>query len=92
MFTDQQALEKGDKTQVGSNVHTATGAEVLEIPRISHQTEVDKREVLTERKATSENAEVRRWLADMGQAARGNANMLRATKSEATLDEIRRVF
>ncbi|MBO0878390.1 MAG: methylmalonyl-CoA mutase, partial [Pseudonocardia sp.] len=91
-FVYQQALEKGDKKQVGVNVHTATDTDELEILRISHQVELDQREQLRTRRAARDDAEVRRRLAEMVQAARGSGNMiepmLHAVRAEATLGEI----
>ena len=91
-FTYQRALEKGDKKQVGVNVHTATDADELEVLRISHQVELDQRELLQRRRAERDEAEVRRRLADMVRVARGSGNlvepMLQAARAEATLGEI----
>jgi methylmalonyl-CoA mutase N-terminal domain/subunit len=85
-------LEKGDKRQVGVNVHAQRDAEELEILRISHQVELDQRELLGDRRAHRDQAEVDRRLADMVQAARGGGNlvvpMLAAARAEATLGEI----
>ena len=50
-FTYQQALEKGTKKIVGVNVHTATVARDLEILRVSHEVELEQREVLASRRA-----------------------------------------
>jgi methylmalonyl-CoA mutase N-terminal domain/subunit len=91
-FIYQTALEKGEKKQVGVNVHTATDAEELEVLRISHQVELDQREVLGKRKAGRDDAEVRRLLAEMVEVARGDGNMippmLAAIRAEATLGEV----
>ncbi|WP_037068811.1 acyl-CoA mutase large subunit family protein [Pseudonocardia acaciae] len=91
-FVYQQALEKGDKKQVGVNVHTATDTDELEILRISHQVELDQRELLGTRRAARDEAEVRRRLGEMVAAARGSGNMiepmLHAVRAEATLGEI----
>ncbi|HTF53015.1 MAG TPA: methylmalonyl-CoA mutase family protein [Pseudonocardia sp.] len=91
-FTYQQALEKGEKKQVGVNVHTAADAEQLEILRISHQVEVDQRELLGLRRKDRDDAEVRRRLAAMVEVARGSGNMvgpmLDAIRAEATLGEV----
>ena len=91
-FIYQVALEKGDKKQVGVNVHTATDAEQLEVLRISHQVELDQRDVLGKRKAGRDDAEVRRLLAEMVEVARGDGNMippmLDAIRAEATLGEV----
>ncbi|MBV9314191.1 MAG: methylmalonyl-CoA mutase [Pseudonocardia sp.] len=91
-FAYQRTLEKGDKKQVGVNVHTATDAEELEILRISHQVELDQNETLAKRRANRDDAEVRRRLAAMVEVARGEGNlmepMLHAVRAEATLGEI----
>src|SRR5882757_4462094 len=91
-FAYQQALEKGEKKQVGVNVHTAADAEQLEILRISHQVEVDQRELLGLRRKERDDAEVRRRLAAMIEVARGSGNMvgpmLDAIRAEATLGEV----
>jgi methylmalonyl-CoA mutase N-terminal domain/subunit len=91
-FAYQQALEKGEKKQVGVNVHTAADAEQLEILRISHQVEVDQRESLGRRRTERDDAEVRRRLAAMIEVARGSGNMvdpmLDAIRAEATLGEV----
>jgi methylmalonyl-CoA mutase N-terminal domain/subunit len=91
-FAYQQALEKGEKKQVGVNVHTAADAEQLEILRISHQVEVDQRESLGRRRMERDEAEVRRTLAAMIEVARGSGNMvgpmLDAIRAEATLGEV----
>jgi len=91
-FAYQQALEKGEKKQVGVNVHTAADAERLEILRISHQVEVDQRESLGRRRTERDDAEVRRRLAAMVEVARGSGNMvgpmLDAIRAEATLGEV----
>jgi methylmalonyl-CoA mutase N-terminal domain/subunit len=91
-FVYQQALEKGDKKQVGVNVHTATDTDELEILRISHQVELDQRERLGARRAGRDDSEVHRRLGEMVRAARGSGNMiepmLHAVRAEATLGEI----
>ncbi|GAA5157323.1 methylmalonyl-CoA mutase family protein [Pseudonocardia eucalypti] len=91
-FIYQQALEKGEKKQVGVNVHTSDDDEELEILRISHQVELDQREALGQRKRGRDEAEVRRRLSEMVAVARGSGNlvepMLHAARAEATLGEI----
>ncbi len=91
-FVYQQALEKGDKRQVGVNVHAQDDAEELKILRISHQVELDQRALLADRRADRDQPEVDRRLAEMVQVARGDGNlvapMLAAARAEATLGEI----
>jgi methylmalonyl-CoA mutase N-terminal domain/subunit len=92
-FTYQTALEKGDKQVVGVNTHTATVSGELEILRVSHEVELEQREVLATRRAARDDALVRRTLADLrtaAQAPTGNLvpPMLAAARAEATLGEI----
>jgi methylmalonyl-CoA mutase N-terminal domain/subunit len=91
-FAYQVALEKTDKKQVGVNVHTATDVEELEILRISHQVELDQKELLGKRRTERDKSVVDRRLSDLVAAARTDANlvepMLEATRVEATLGEI----
>jgi methylmalonyl-CoA mutase N-terminal domain/subunit len=91
-FRYQQALEKGDKKQVGVNVYAAPNDDQLEILRISHQVEVDQRELLRRRRAERDEAEVGRRLKAMVDVARGSGNlvepMLDAVRAEATLGEV----
>jgi methylmalonyl-CoA mutase N-terminal domain/subunit len=91
-FQYQQKLEKGDKKIVGVNVHESSVVGDLEILRISHEVELEQKRVLAERKASRDEDAVRRSLARMVEAARGEDNMvgpmLDATRAEATLGEI----
>jgi methylmalonyl-CoA mutase N-terminal domain/subunit len=91
-FTYQQALEKGTKRIVGVNAHTSTNARQLEILRVSHEVELDQRDVLKQRRAARDNTAVQAALAEMVAAARSAANivppMLAAARVEATLGEI----
>ncbi|MFY1672942.1 acyl-CoA mutase large subunit family protein [Plantactinospora sp. WMMB334] len=91
-FTYQQALEKGDKKIVGVNCHTGTVAEELEILRVSHEVELEQRQVLAGRKAGRDAAEVTAALGRMVEVARTGENlippMLAAVRAEATLGEI----
>jgi methylmalonyl-CoA mutase, N-terminal domain len=91
-FTYQQALEKGDKKQVGVNVSASSDDDELEILRISHKVEVEQRERLRRRRAERDEDEVRRRLAAMVEVARGHGNlvepMLDAVRAEATLGEV----
>ena len=91
-FTYQQALEKGTKKIVGVNVHTATVARDVETLRVSHEVELEQRDVLGRRRGTRDNARVEAALAAMVAAARTDENliptMLEAARAEATLGEI----
>ena len=91
-FVYQQALEKGTKRIVGVNAHTSTTARELEILRISHEVELEQREVLRQRRAARDDAAVRAALGRMVDAARSGENliepMLTAARAEATLGEI----
>ena len=91
-FVYQQSLEKGDKRQVGVNVHAQDDAEELEILRISHQVELDQRALLAARRTDRDQAEVDRCLAELVQVAHSEGNMvppmLAAARAEATLGEI----
>jgi methylmalonyl-CoA mutase N-terminal domain/subunit len=91
-FQYQQKLEKGEKKIVGVNVHESSVVGDLEILRISHEVEVEQKRVLGERKAARDDDAVRRALARMLDAARGDDNMvepmLEAVRAEATLGEI----
>jgi len=92
-FTYQTALEKGDKQVVGVNTHTATVSGELEILRVSHEVELEQREVLAARRAARDDVLVRRTLADLRTAAQSSSGnlvppMLAAARAEATLGEI----
>ena len=92
-FTYQTALEKGDKQVVGVNTHTATVSGELEILRVSHEVELEQREVLAARRAARDDALVRRTLAELRTAAQSSSGnlvppMLAAARAEATLGEI----
>ncbi len=91
-FTYQTRLEKGDKRVVGVNCHTGTVSGELEILRVSHQVELDQRQVLAERRAGRDQAAVDAALAEMVRVARSTENlvppMLAAARVEATLGEI----
>jgi methylmalonyl-CoA mutase N-terminal domain/subunit len=91
-FTYQQALEKGDKKQVGVNIYASRDDDELEVLRISHEVEVEQRERLRRRRAERDEDEVRRRLAAMVEVARGHGNlvepMLDAVRAEATLGEV----
>jgi methylmalonyl-CoA mutase N-terminal domain/subunit len=92
-FTYQTALEKGDKRIVGVNTHTGTVSGELEIMRVSHEVELEQREVLKARRADRDDVLVRRTLDDLRTAARATSGnlvppMLAAARAEATLGEI----
>jgi methylmalonyl-CoA mutase N-terminal domain/subunit len=91
-FTYQQALEKGAKKIVGVNAHTGTVARAVEILRVSHEVEIEQRDVLARRRTARDNARVEAALAAMVAAARTDENliptMLEAARAEATLGEI----
>jgi len=91
-FAYQRALEKGDKKMVGVNTLADSPTEDLEILRVSHEVERDQRRVLADRRATRDDAEVQRSLAEMTKVAKGDGNliepMLAAARAEATLGEI----
>jgi methylmalonyl-CoA mutase, N-terminal domain len=91
-FRYQQQVEKGDKRVVGVNCHTDTVSGELDILRVSHEVEVEQRQVLADRRAARDEATVRAALARMIDVARGDGNvvgpMLDAVRAEATLGEI----
>jgi methylmalonyl-CoA mutase N-terminal domain/subunit len=91
-FTYQKLLEKGDKRVVGVNVGEDTVVGDLEILRVSHEVEVEQNRALGERRATRDDAAVRRALDVMVETARIDGNlvppMLEAARHEATLGEI----
>jgi methylmalonyl-CoA mutase N-terminal domain/subunit len=68
-FRYQQALEKGDKRVVGVNCHTGSVSGDLEILRVSHEVEREQVRVLAARKASRDEAAVRRALDAMVAAA-----------------------
>ena len=91
-FTYQTQLEKGDKRVVGVNCHTATVTGELEILRVGHEVEAAQCSALAARRASRDQAQVDRTLADLVAASRTEANliepMLGAARAEATLGEI----
>jgi methylmalonyl-CoA mutase N-terminal domain/subunit len=91
-FEYQQKLEKGEKKIVGVNTLTDTVSGRLEILRVSHEVEVEQCRVLAERKASRDEARVRRTLTALVEAARGTGSliepMLEAARAEATMGEI----
>jgi methylmalonyl-CoA mutase N-terminal domain/subunit len=95
-FRYQVALEKGDKRVVGVNVHQGEYGEPLEILRVSHEVELEQRELVQRRRAERDSAAVEDALQRMVAAAEANENtvpaMLDAVRAEATLGEICNAF
>jgi methylmalonyl-CoA mutase, N-terminal domain len=91
-FRYQTALEKGDKKVVGVNVHQESLTHDLRILRVGHEVEREQVRELAARRATRDEALVRRRLAALVEVARGSGNlvppMLDAARAEATLGEI----
>jgi methylmalonyl-CoA mutase, N-terminal domain len=91
-FRYQQALEKGDKSVVGVNVHVDTVETPLEILRVSAEVEQEQNRRLAHLRATRDQDAVDSALARMREVARGTDNlvpaMLDAARVEATLGEI----
>jgi len=91
-FRYQQQLEKGEKKIVGVNCYTETVEQPLDILRISHEVELEQRQVLTDRRKERDDAAVRTALDKMVAVARTDENMipamLDAARAEATLGEI----
>jgi methylmalonyl-CoA mutase, N-terminal domain len=91
-FQYQQKLEKGEKKIVGVNCHTQTVEEPLEILRISHEVEVEQKDVLAGRRGRRDKEAVDAALERMRSVARTKENMipsmLDAVRAEATLGEI----
>jgi methylmalonyl-CoA mutase N-terminal domain/subunit len=95
-FRYQVALEKGDKRVVGVNVHQGEYGEPLEILRVSHEVELEQRELVQKRRAGRDSAVVEEALKRMVAAAEAGENtvpaMLDAVRAEATLGEICNAF
>jgi methylmalonyl-CoA mutase N-terminal domain/subunit len=95
-FTYQVALEKGDKKVVGVNTLARDVGEPLEILRVSHEVELEQRQVVERRRAARDQARVDAALAAMVDAAKNDHNtvpaMLDAVRAEATLGEICNAF
>jgi methylmalonyl-CoA mutase N-terminal domain/subunit len=91
-FAYQQALEKGEKHQVGVTGHTETIEAPLEILRVSHEVEAAQVALLGQRKAQRDQTAVEQSLRALRAAADGEQNMipvmLEAARCEATLGEI----
>jgi methylmalonyl-CoA mutase N-terminal domain/subunit len=95
-FEYQQELEKGEKRVVGVNTLTGDVGDELEILRVSHEVELEQRDVITARRATRDQSTVDTALVRMVEAARNGENtvppMLEAVRAEATLGEICNAF
>jgi len=95
-FRYQVALEKGDKRVVGVNVHQGEYGEPLEILRVSHEVELEQRELVQRRRAGRDDSVVDAALKRMVAAAEADENtvpaMLDAVRAEATLGEICNAF
>ncbi|HEX8095551.1 acyl-CoA mutase large subunit family protein [Jatrophihabitans sp.] len=95
-FRYQVALEKGDKRVVGVNVHQGEYGEPLEILRVSHEVELEQRELVRSRRAARDDSGVEKALRRMVDAAAAGQNtlpaMLDAVRAEATLGEICNAF
>jgi methylmalonyl-CoA mutase, N-terminal domain len=95
-FAYQVALEKGDKRVVGVNTLTGDVGDELEILRVSHEVELEQRELVSGRRAARDSAAVDAALARMvadGEAGRNTVPaMLDAVRAEATLGEICNAF
>ncbi|MFN8168958.1 MAG: methylmalonyl-CoA mutase family protein [Candidatus Nanopelagicales bacterium] len=93
-FVYQRAVEKGEKKQVGVNVHLEGIETPLEILRVSHEVERDQVAALRERRAARDEALVAARLSALGHAAAGEQGtnlvplILEAARAEATLGEI----
>jgi methylmalonyl-CoA mutase N-terminal domain/subunit len=95
-FEYQQELEKGEKRVVGVNTLTGDVGDELEILRVSHEVELEQRDVITAQRATRDQSTVDTALVRMVEAARNGENtippMLEAVRAEATLGEICNAF
>jgi methylmalonyl-CoA mutase, N-terminal domain len=95
-FEYQVAVEKGDKKVVGVNTLTGDVGEPLEILRVSHEVELEQRELVATRRAKRDQAAVDAALARMVEDAKADRNtvpaMLDAARAEATLGEICNAF
>ncbi|MEP6598134.1 MAG: methylmalonyl-CoA mutase family protein [Actinomycetota bacterium] len=95
-FLYQQQLEKGDKRVVGVNILTGDVGDELEILRVSHEVELEQRELVVARRSARDQQAVDAALAKMVDAASADRNtlppMLDAVRAEATLGEICAAF
>jgi len=100
-FAFQRGMEKGEKKQVGVNVHTESIESPLEILRVSHEVERDQVAALAVRRTARDEPLVAARLAALGHAAAAAAGsqhereapnlvvlMLEAARAEASLGEI----
>ncbi len=91
-FRYQQALEKDEKRIVGVNCHTGTVSRELDILRVSHEVELEQRDLLAARRKGRDAAVVDAALRRLVEVARTDENMipamLDAARVEATLGEI----
>jgi methylmalonyl-CoA mutase N-terminal domain/subunit len=92
----QQQLDRGDKVMVGVNKHVLDREPPLEVLRINPDVEREQVERVRQRKRGRDGAKVRRVLAEIREAARGEANLMppliSAVKEECTVGEISDVF
>jgi methylmalonyl-CoA mutase N-terminal domain/subunit len=95
-FTYQVAFEKGEKKVVGVNTLLGDVGEPLEILRVSHEVELEQRDVVAKRRASRDQAAVDEAIGRMVHAAENDENtvphMLDAARAEATLGEICNAF
>ncbi len=95
-FTYQVAFEKGEKKVVGVNTLLGDVGEPLEILRVSHEVELEQRDVVAKRRAARDQAAVDEAIGRMVHAAENDENtvphMLDAARAEATLGEICNAF
>jgi methylmalonyl-CoA mutase N-terminal domain/subunit len=95
-FQYQTAVEKGEKKIVGVNVYPGDVGAPLEILRVSHEVELEQRELVARRRAQRDQAAVDAALARMVDDATHDRNtvpaMLDAVRAEATLGEICNAF
>ncbi|SDJ29631.1 methylmalonyl-CoA mutase [Frankineae bacterium MT45] len=95
-FAYQQELERGAKRVVGVNTLTGDVGDQLPIMRVSHEVEVQQREVLAKRRANRDGGAVEAALQRLLAAAERSENliepMLAAVRVEATLGELCQVL
>jgi methylmalonyl-CoA mutase N-terminal domain/subunit len=95
-FAYQVALEKGDKRVVGVNTLTGDVGDDLEILRVSHEVELQQRDLVASRRAARDQHAVDEAIGRMVAAAENDQNtvpaMLDAVRAEATLGEICNAF
>ena len=91
-YEQQRALETGERRIVGVNAHLDATDRPIEVLRISPQVERDQVVRLTGRKAARDAGVVAARLADLREAALGEADlmepMLAAARAEATVGEL----